>query len=432
MFCVNAETHPLRRMTEASPIVESLVSGQCTFVGPTKAAWIYAFSMHGLSALVLAIPAGFLLHRWRSCSGPTSTQSNPTAWPWGCRIVGLVAAISVFAARPWIVGWAPASSPECVWFGPFVVQTIGYATFFKACIVATGRFPEGADLDTNSWLQWCTMLPEPRFDKLQPRKMTSRELRSKLLDCCVKIAIIFVGLTVLLPKGSPRYDLVESSSSNNIDNNGSEVSSSSSGTIRSSWMADHINGFVHIWFFYGWASLLLDVSVLNDALLSGGKAMERCFDNPLLASRSLTEAWGTRWNQPVHLLLKRGIYEPARSSGMSKGTAALLTFVGSGLLHEYNFLAHNYPAINDGVYRVGSVTLFFLVMGGLMVAESIVYNKCLPRPVRNFFRNLPSPLTATLLCLLVSGPAERYFFRSFTYSGFVECAATMFPHLDCR
>jgi hypothetical protein len=44
----------------------------------------------------------------------------------------------------------------------------------------------------------------------------------------------------------------------------------------------------------------LPLLLLHDACPMPG------FQNPLLASRSLRDLWGQRWNQPINQLLKRG------------------------------------------------------------------------------------------------------------------------------
>ena len=171
-----------------------------------------------------------------------------------------------------------------------------------------------------------------------------------------------------------------------------------------------------------------------DFVLSGGKRMEPGFCNPLLESRSFKETWGTRWNRPVNALLKRTIYIPARKSGFfDQRLSAVLTFFGSGLLHEYTFFIHNHLSLSSpSGYRPGEVTIFFLLMGLLMVGESWVWYCCYPRWVQTAIDRLPSAVTASLLTFMVAGLAERYFLRSWFYSGFVEAVAQMLPHLSCK
>ena len=395
--------------------------GRCRFAGPSPDAWAYAVSVHGACVVLGGLPVAVLLHRWRSGGDHPS--------PWGCRCVGLAAAAAVLHLRPVLEGLArstrAATAPEISWFGPFVASTCGFSTCLKAFSAASGDFPPGAARDPATWIHWCTMLPEPVLGGGDgkkggggPRMATAAEIRARIAAVAGKILVMAGLLTVLLPAAGPRYDLVV--------------------VPRSSpwWavlLADHANGFVHIWFLYGFASFCLDVSSLIDTCLTGGLAMEDGFRNPLLGSRSYREVWGTRWNRTVHLLLKRAVYKPARSAGLGPVPAAVLTFLGSGVLHEYSFRVHNHAAIAAGVYVPGSVTLFFLGMGLLMVGESWVWNRLLPEePVRRVLRGLPAPVAATLLCLSVSGPAERYFLRSWTASGLVESTARMIPHFDCR
>lgn len=401
----------------------------CRFVGPRLDAWTYAVSIHGACCLLGGLPCALLLHRWRSGGKQPSPHS--------CRALGVTVAAAVLLLRPLILNLAPTSCVESAWLGPFIASTCGFSTCMKAFNAASGYYQKGASRDPQNWVLWCLMLPEPVFSEVadvedidsdnitgdnsgksgRPRRATSSELRQRLVACAGKILVLFGIISVLLPAGGPRYDL---------------VSSDADASFFQRHLVDHTNGFVHVWLLYGFAAFCLDFSTLIDWGLTGGMAMGDGFRNPLLQSRALREVWGTRWNQTVHLLLKRTVYKPARSAGYGPIAAAVLTFVGSGLLHEYTFGVHNHAAIVDGVYTPGSVTLFFLGMGVLMVGESWVWHRVFPERLRQVIRKLPSPIAATLLLLLVSGPAERYFMRSWTASGFVEAAATMFPHLDCR
>jgi len=396
---------------------------QCKVVPPSLSGWAYAISLHGLLCLAGGVPCGILLYY---CNAVRTKQQRTIGV-----VVGIVAAASMCILRPVIESHAP--TPEIVFFGPFVASSFGFATFFKACNAAFSNYPEGADEDLKTWLLWFTMLPEPAFSKGKLRGGASRnEVLSKLRDFVGKILALCFLLTLLIPR-SPEYELMDASHGDIGDGDGGGDG------IALGWlqnlMALHVNGFVHLWLLYSFASFCLDFSTLINYILSGGLSMEPAFCNPLLESRSFTETWGTRWNRPVNLLLKRTVYVPAMTSGhVGRTMAAVLTFLASGLLHEYNFSIHNHRSISSdtpGGYRHGEITVFFLVMGFLMVVESHAF-RSLPHRFQNILRGIPSVVTASMLTFLVAGISERYFLRPWIRSGFLETVAQMLPHLDCR
>ncbi len=93
---------------------------------------------------------------------------------------------------------------------------------------------------------------------------------------------------------------------------------------------------------------------------SRGVAVERLFVNPL-ASRSLGEFWGRRWNLAFHAVARDFVFKPA-ARRWGPGAATLLTFLFSGVLHEALL---SVPA--GGGY--GLPTLYFLLHGALVLAE---------------------------------------------------------------
>ena len=116
-----------------------------------------------------------------------------------------------------------------------------------------------------------------------------------------------------------------------------------------------------------------------------------------------------------------------KSGFCSKFMATVLTFLASGFLHEYNFSIHN-----NRSYRPGEVTGFFLVMGLLMVVESVVWTRCFPKWLQTVINRLPSAATASMLTMMAAGLAERYFLQSWFESGFVQAVAQMIPHMKCQ
>jgi hypothetical protein len=127
------------------------------------------------------------------------------------------------------------------------------------------------------------------------------------------------------------------------------------------------------------------------SLLCGYEIMP-VMDNPVFASRSPSDFWGRRWNLLVHEALKNGVFKPARRY-MSKTAAVAVTFLVSGIFHEWLLIAlHASSGDCSNCFSVvyGSATIFFAWQGILVSIESLVghwslftkLDKILPMPVR--------------------------------------------------
>lgn len=91
--------------------------------------------------------------------------------------------------------------------------------------------------------------------------------------------------------------------------------------------------------------LILCTTLSNDILqavvplITEGRYGVLTFEKACLASTSLGEFWGRRYNLVVSTLLRERIYQPLRSlAGWSKGSANMASFAASALLHAH--LAH--------------------------------------------------------------------------------------------
>ena len=100
----------------------------------------------------------------------------------------------------------------------------------------------------------------------------------------------------------------------------------------------------------------------------------------------------------------------------------------SGLLHEYNFYVHNRVG-----YAPGRATLFFLLMGALMLGEGALERLVAARAprARAALAAVPSPLVALGLQLLALPAFGPCFMRSWLDSGMVEAVGEMVPHIEC-
>lgn len=149
-----------------------------------------------------------------------------------------------------------------------------------------------------------------------------------------------------------------------------------------------------------------------------GFATEPLFDAPLTRSKTPTEFWTKRWNHMTHRLLKGGIFEPAKLCFDDKRVAMFVTFVASGLYHEYVWFTifYNQKYLHDenGVcadeencyeFKFGRVTAFFAYTGIVMLLE---------RPMRKFApvqwisSHLPTLVVAQLL-VCIHTPVVKWY-----------------------
>lgn len=262
----------------------------CEFSFPSIEVWQYAVLVHGVFCIVALFLGLVLYHLARQPSEESNEKKN--------RLISIIFAMLalvlplVFQSR---LKERYFLNENTTWIGPFLASTFGFSTFFKSINVAFMQFPEGSQKNLKTWLAWFVLLPEPIFVKGNVPKASMKDIANRFKYFFCKIIGLFAVLTFLVHY--PRY---------RIDT----LPWLSSTTEISSMVLVHINGYVHLWLIYLWASLCLDISALANLLTTGRMQFELGFSNPLLESRSLKEAWGERWNVPVHTLLKRTIYVP--------------------------------------------------------------------------------------------------------------------------
>ena len=318
---------------------------------PSANAWAQALAAHLTFMLCALLPTSILLYH--IVPGRART------------LMGIVIALASGAGTPMVIEHFRASH-SVSWMTAFLASTFGFHAFFKSLAAAFGSYPEGADANLGTWVLWFTSLPEPRFAKGKLLRAPGGSFSKRVLLFLLKALSLVVILSGLQnsPRGAPFGD-------------------------DSTWARCMLNGGVHLWLVFLWAAFCLDVG--NILVLLQGASADPGFRNPLLASRSFKEAWGERWNLPVHLFLKRSVYTPARSCGISRVPAALITFFCSGLLHEYNFSIHNHEA-----YQPGHATVFFMTMGMMMMMEDTV-GRAVPAVVQRTWNALPDAMIAMLI-----------------------------------
>ena len=160
-----------------------------------------------------------------------------------------------------------------------------------------------------------------------------------------------------------------------------------------------------------------------------GSVTERLFDAPLTKSKTPTEFWTKRWNRMVHKLLKGGIFEPAAVCFQNKKAAMFLTFVVSGIYHEFCWVAVFYEqdrVCPDGEecyeFRFGRVTAFFAYTGMVMLLE---------RPMRKLSAiqwissNLPT-LVISQLMVWIHVPVVKWYGGDWIEGGLFDDLSIMF------
>jgi len=155
-------------------------------------------------------------------------------------------------------------------------------------------------------------------------------------------------------------------------------------------------------------------------------------DYPLTRSTSPSDFWGRRWNKIVASALRRGVFRPVRQMGWSRHTAALATFVASGLLHEYVLLvmalrkgAANNPSQEPYKPVFGNHLIFFAWNGIVLLLERALTDT---EPIRWIAHNLPQPMK-TFLVLLTVLPIAHLFTDEYVASGFYSDIAFGFPRI---
>lgn len=164
------------------------------------------------------------------------------------------------------------------------------------------------------------------------------------------------------------------------------------------------NSYLMTLLFYFALSNLFELSAFGAK--AKGNVTERLFDAPLTQSRTPTEFWTKRWNRMVHKLLKGGVFEPVKLCSQSKAAAMFVTFVASGLYHEYvwtTIFYTEYRACEDKEecyqLRFGRVTAFFAYTGIIMLLERPMKKLSV---VKWMSSNLPTlVISQILVCLHV-------------------------------
>ena len=152
------------------------------------------------------------------------------------------------------------------------------------------------------------------------------------------------------------------------------------------------------------SSVLLSISLSQSSLgvsllynLLYGYETYEVVQNPMFKSTSVSEFWGRRWNLSVHKGLKNGVYKPTLKYSSSKLLGALVTFVVSGIIHEYvNFVLFYRNDITGQFTSSWNQIMFFGWNGVLLALEHCISHWAI---FKWMTRNLPQfVITALVLC----------------------------------
>ena len=152
------------------------------------------------------------------------------------------------------------------------------------------------------------------------------------------------------------------------------------------------------------SSVLLSISLSQSSLgvsllynLLYGYETYEVVQNPMFKSTSVSEFWGRRWNLSVHKGLKNGVYKPTLKYSSSKLLGALVTFLVSGIIHEYvNFVLFYRNDITGQFTSSWNQIMFFGWNGVLLALEHWIGHWAI---FKWMTRNLPQfVITALVLC----------------------------------
>lgn len=292
----------------------------------------------------------------------------------------------------------------------FILSSLGMTGFFKTLQGANGfLLPQGVANSFGNACQAFLAVPPMRWKNGKPQPAISGELAGRLAQFGARILGLAASLSVLLSpqsveaaQGPPFFPL---------------------GT--GSYVARLAAIYTQLWALYLFLALLFDVGML--VTLLGGTSAEEGFRAPLVQSRGFKEAWGERWNLVVHGFLKSCIYKPVRRIGLSPNVATVLSFLASGLLHEYMFAIHNARA-----YTPGYVCMFFVLMGFVMMIEEKLVKPFTPRMIAQPFSLVPTIVVATVLTFASCSLFDPLYMDSWRQAGMLESMANLVLTVRCR
>lgn len=399
---VSALIFDKRQGSRCQPYTGTMTSS-CSVQLPVLETWIKIIAAQVGLLIFVAVPYGVVFYYIHAKNArlkkvPSMATSVLTL------VMGLVAA---FVMPPTVekVMLSVFKEDQVHWMVHFVASCVGFASVFKSIALIFHNYPPEMDQDLRSFLCWYVSFTEPQLIKEKLKPLTIREVLDRGALLAGKILGLFTLLSLFRSFGL----------------HPSQHASLS--RLVPSFAAPMVDGFIHVWFIYFFLAFAMDFGIIFYSVLFLA-SVETGFLNPLVTSRSLREGWAQRWNLSVQVLLKRNVYIPCRKAGIRRELATVLTFMVSGLLHEYTFSVHNTVA-----YRMAEATVFFTIMGIVVLVEGAIAD-AIPNPVQKLSEKVPTPVVSTVMVLMVAF-AVPLFIRSWLESGVVDATSEMFPYIYC-
>jgi len=293
---------------------------------------------------------------------------------------GLAAAVLPLYVQPWltdVLESAGVATPLDTLMGRFCGGTTYAFVAFRLFGACQGALPKGADVDLATFITFCTGSADVLFDKesgkpLSPpggalgRTLLSSMLRLGALSVVSSISHPFGGFPAVAQLGAaPPLP-----------------------ALAAAYAADYV--LAQLLQIYLFLSLLYDVGAC--LLLAQGFQPLATFDNPIFTCRSPRDFWGKKWNIQVTATFKRIVFVPLRKLHTPPVLAALVTFLFSGLFHEYQFV------VSMRTYKLGTIGGFFALQGLIAAGDAVVSRS----PLQPFLLSLPAPLKPFLVMVAFS------------------------------
>ena len=199
--------------------------------------------------------------------------------------------------------------------------------------------------------------------------------------------------------------------------------------------AQFFNNLVLALIFQTFITTVCEGLITATVVFTGCKC-EAVMENPIFYSTSPSEFWGKRWNRVIHSSLKRGVYIPLRKHHVSRIAAAWMTFVASGIFHDwivsFVFRPRPYELESDGsclmphCYQVPPIggSIAFFVWNSIFVTLEFVVGGTMP--MQRFIQTVPS-VVRTILLLCLALPVAHWFCEPYVVSNFFDHARIGFP-----
>jgi Xylanase inhibitor N-terminal/Membrane bound O-acyl transferase family len=176
------------------------------------------------------------------------------------------------------------------------------------------------------------------------------------------------------------------------------------------------------------------------SLLTGVQMDDKVTQYPMFLSESVSDFWGRRWNNLIHVALKQGVYKPVRAATNNQSLASLAAFVVSGLCHEYVWMMLFFPTTaqlaegnKDGTSCCLSCyceswagkQLVFFCWNGMLIAMEYFGGKAAARKTAWLPRLLRSHLV-----VLLALPVGHLFTYDITQAGYFDQLKTAIPMIS--